>query len=90
MRSGRISEKTFNIRLRIRQGAVSRLSYVIFARIAQWYSAGPRAGRSGDRVPAWAGNFSLHLHVQTGFRAHSASYKTVTRGSFPGGKVARA
>jgi hypothetical protein len=30
------------------------------AGIAQWCSAGLRAGRSGVRVPAGAGNFSLH------------------------------
>jgi hypothetical protein len=59
-------------------------------RIAQWYSAGIRAGRSGVQVLARAGNFSLHHHVQTGSGAHPASYPMDTRGSFPGGKVARA
>jgi len=47
------------------------------AGIAQWYSAGLRAG-----------NFSLHHRVQTGSGAHPASYPMGTRGSFPGGKAA--
>jgi hypothetical protein len=37
-----------------------------WAGIAQWYSAGLRAGWSGVRVPAGAGNFFLHYRVQTG------------------------
>jgi hypothetical protein len=41
----------------------------------------------GVRVPAWARNFSLHHHVQTGSGAHPASYRMDTRGSFPGGKA---
>jgi hypothetical protein len=52
--------------------------------IVQWYSAGLRSGWSGVRGPAWAGNFSLHNRVQTGSRAHPASYPMVTRDSFPG------
>jgi hypothetical protein len=46
--------------------------------------AGLRAGWSGVRVPAGAGNFFLHHRVQTDSRAHPASYTLVTRGSFPG------
>jgi hypothetical protein len=56
--------------------------------IAQWYGAGLRARWSGVRVPAGAGNFSLHHHVQTGSEAHPASYPMGTRGSFSGGKAA--
>jgi hypothetical protein len=36
----------------------------------QFYSAGLRAGWSEVRVPAGAGNFSLHHRVQTGSGAH--------------------
>jgi hypothetical protein len=54
--------------------------------IAQWYSAGLRAGWSGVRVPAEAGNFSLHHRVQTGSGAHPASYPVGTRGSSLGVK----
>jgi hypothetical protein len=50
------------------------------AGIAQWSSAGLRAGWSGGSSPAGAGNFSNH-RVQTGFGA----YPMGTRGSFPGG-----
>jgi hypothetical protein len=46
---------------------------------------GPRV-----RFPAGAGNFSLHHRVQNGSGAHTASYPMGTRGSFPGGKAARA
>jgi hypothetical protein len=58
--------------------------------IAQWYSAGLRAGWSGVRVPAGPGNFSLHHRVQTGSGTHPSSYPTGTRGSFLGGKAAGA
>jgi hypothetical protein len=34
-------------------------------------------------------NFSLHHHVQNSCGAHPDSYPMGTRGSFPGGKVAR-
>jgi hypothetical protein len=46
----------------------------------------------GSRVkfPVGAGDFSLNHHVQNGSGAHPASYPMNTRGSFPGGKVARA
>jgi hypothetical protein len=47
-----------------------------------------RAGLSGVRVPAGAGNFSLHHRIQTGSGAHPASYPMGTRGCFPGGKAA--
>jgi len=40
------------------------------------------------RVPARAGDFSLHHRVQTGSEAHPASYPMGTRGSFLGDKVA--
>jgi len=50
--------------------------------IAQWYSAGLRAGWSG------AGNFSLHHCVQNGSGAHPASYPVGYRGFFPGCKWA--
>jgi hypothetical protein len=42
------------------------------------------------RVPAGAGNFSLHHRVQDGSGAHPASYPMGTRGFFPGGKAAGA
>jgi hypothetical protein len=58
--------------------------------IAQWYSAVLRAGWSRVRVPVRTGNFSLHHRVQTGSGAHPACYPMGTRGSFPGGKAARA
>jgi hypothetical protein len=40
--------------------------------------------------PAVAGNFSLHHSVRTCSGAHLASYSMDIRGSFPGGKEARA
>jgi hypothetical protein len=40
------------------------------------------------RFPAGTGNFSLHRRVQNGSGAHPASYPTLTRGSFPGGRAA--
>jgi CO dehydrogenase/acetyl-CoA synthase delta subunit len=40
------------------------------------------------RIPAGAGNFSLHYRVQNGCRTHPASYPMGTRGSFPWGKAA--
>jgi len=42
----------------------------------------------GVRVPAGAGNFSLHHRVQNGSGANPASYPMGTRGSFLGGKAA--
>jgi hypothetical protein len=41
----------------------------------------------GVRLPAGAGNFSLH-RVRNGSGAHPASYPMGTRGSFPGVKAA--
>jgi hypothetical protein len=49
------------------------------ARIAQWYSAGLRAGWSGVLVLAGDGNFSHH-RVQTGSGVHPASYPMATKG----------
>jgi hypothetical protein len=58
------------------------------AGIAQRYSTGLRAGWSGFRFSAGAGNFSLHLRVQNGSGAHPFSYPMDTRSSFPGGEAA--
>jgi hypothetical protein len=58
------------------------------AGIAQWYSAGLRAGCSGVRVPTWAEKVSLHHRVQTGSGAHPASGGTTV--SFSGGIEAEA
>jgi len=52
--------------------------------IAQWNSAGLRAG---VRVPRGAENFSLHHRVQTGPGAHPSSNPMGTRGFFPGFKA---
>jgi len=41
----------------------------------------------GFRIPAEAGNISLHRLVQTGSGAHPASYQMGTRSSFPGGEA---
>jgi hypothetical protein len=41
------------------------------------------------RLPAGAGNFSLHYRVHNGSGAHPASYLMGTRGSFPGAKLPR-
>jgi hypothetical protein len=51
------------------------------AGIRQWHSAGLRTGRSGVRVPAGAGNVSLHHRVQTGSGTHPVSYPMDTKGS---------
>jgi hypothetical protein len=53
-------------------------------------TTGLRDGLSVVRVPAGAGNLSLHHRVQTGSGAHPASYPMGTRGSFPRGKAAGA
>jgi len=45
---------------------------------------------SGVRLPAAAGNYSLHHRVQNGSGAHPTSYPVGTRGSFPGGYAAGA
>jgi hypothetical protein len=60
------------------------------AGIAQWFSAGLRAGWSVVRIPAETGNLPLHHCIQTGSGAHPASYPMGTGGSFPGGKAAGA
>jgi hypothetical protein len=60
----------------------------LWAGIAQWYSAGLRAGWSGVRVPGAAGNFSLYHSVKTGSGAHPVSYPMGARGPFPGSKAA--
>jgi len=41
-------------------------------------------------LPAEAGSFPLHHHVQNGSGAHPASYPKGTRGYFHGGKVSGA
>jgi hypothetical protein len=51
--------------------------------VAQRYNAKLRAGWSGVRVPAGAGNFSFHHRVQNGSGVHPTSYRIGTRGSFP-------
>jgi hypothetical protein len=61
-------------------------SFGILNLIAQWYSAGLRAGLPEFRDQAGAGNFPLCHRVQTGSGAHPASYPVGTRGSFPSGK----
>jgi hypothetical protein len=58
--------------------------------LAQWYSAGLLTEWLGAQIPAGAGNFSLHHHVQTGSGVHPPSYAVGIRGSFPGGKAAGA
>jgi hypothetical protein len=42
------------------------------------------------RVPAGAGNFSLHYRVQNGSEGHPASYPMGNRGSFLSSKAAGA
>jgi hypothetical protein len=59
------------------------------AGIAQWYSTGLWAGWSEVWALVGARNFSPHHRIQTGSGAHRASYTTVTKGSLPGGKVAK-
>jgi hypothetical protein len=66
----------------------SSFSFRQGARIAQLCSTGLRAGWSGVWVPVGAGNFSLHLRVQTGSGFHPAFYPMGTRYSFPGDKAA--
>jgi hypothetical protein len=53
--------------------------------IALGYGLDDRGSRV--RLPAGAGNFSLHHRVQNGSGAHPASYQMGTRVSFPGGKA---
>jgi hypothetical protein len=56
--------------------------------IALGYGLDDRGSRV--RFSAGAVNFSLHHRVQDGSGAHLASYPMGIRGSFPGGKAARA
>jgi hypothetical protein len=56
--------------------------------IATGYVLDDRGSRV--RLPAGAGNFSLHSRVQKGSGAHPASYLMGTRGSFPGSIAAGA
>jgi hypothetical protein len=51
----------------------------LWTRLVQWYSAGLRAEWSRVRIPAGAGNFSLHHRIQTGSEAHQLSYPMGTR-----------
>jgi hypothetical protein len=53
---------------------------------AQCYSAGLWDGRSGVRVPAGDGNFSLRHSAQNGSGDHPPSCPMGTRGSFLGVK----
>jgi hypothetical protein len=66
----------------------NHLTNQLGAGIAQWYSAGLQAGYGlddwGVRVPAGAGNFSVHHRVQTSSRANTASYP-MGIGGFPWG-----
>jgi hypothetical protein len=56
--------------------------------IALGYGLDDRGSRV--RLPAGAGNFSLHHRFQNSSGAHPASYPMGTRSPFPGGKVAGA
>jgi hypothetical protein len=56
--------------------------------IALGYGLDDRGSRI--RLPAGAGNFSLHHRIQNGSGAHPASYPMGTRGSFPEVKAAGA
>jgi len=63
---------------------------LIRAGIGQWLSVRLRAGWSGIRALAGAGNFSFYHRVQTVSGSHSVSYTMGTGGSFPGSKLAGA
>jgi hypothetical protein len=58
------------------------------AGIAQWYRAALRAGWSGVRVLAEAGDFSPHHRVQNGSGAYPVSYPIGTRVYFSEDKAA--
>jgi hypothetical protein len=71
--------------------SIYRMSYTTLgAGVAQWYSAGLRAGRLGFLVSAGTWNFSLHHRLRTGYGAHISSYTMGTRGLFPEAKAAGA
>jgi hypothetical protein len=57
---------------------------------AQWYSAGLQAGRTGIRIPARAGNFSLCHRVQIGSGAHPPLLSNGYHGYFPVDEAAEA
>jgi len=57
--------------------------YLLCCKIQRWAAGWMMIG---VRVPAGAGNFSLHHHVHTGSEAHPASYLMNTAGYFTGGK----
>jgi hypothetical protein len=80
----------FIISLPYSPGVLNTFIFHRRAGIAQWYSAGLRAGWSGVRFSAGAGKFSLHHRVQAGLEAHPSSYPMGARGSFPGCKAAAA
>jgi hypothetical protein len=63
-----------------------------YASIAQLYSTGLLAGRSGfyGSIPAGIGNFSLHHRVKNGPRSHPRFYPMCNRCVSPGGKAAGA
>jgi hypothetical protein len=65
---------------------ISRESRDSSVGIALGYGLDDRGSRV--RVPAGAGNFSLHHRVQNRSGTHPAFYPMGTRWSFPGGKAA--
>jgi hypothetical protein len=62
------------------------LTCVHFGGIALGYGLDDRE----VRVPAGAGDFSLHHRIQTGSGAHPTSYPKGIKGSLPAGKAAGA
>jgi hypothetical protein len=58
-----------------------------FSLLALGYGLDDRGSRV--RLPAGAGNISLHHRVQTGSGSHPSSYPMGARGSFPGVKRPR-
>jgi hypothetical protein len=66
---------------------IVKLQILMGAKIAQ---SGYGLGDQGLILDRGQGFFSLCHCMQTSSGAHPASYTVGTRGSFPGGKVARA
>jgi hypothetical protein len=75
-----------------RVGILSENRIIMYYYMSVSIALGYRLDDWGSRIrfPAGAGNFSLCNHVQNGSGAHPASYPMDNRGSFPGGKAARA